>query len=181
MLENLQGSAREFERSAIRIRNFIGLTLYEALDPFTLADKLGMKVLDLVSVPGLSIKNVQTLLVSKANEWSGASSGVLSDGSIFIVLNPSQSDVRQRATLMEEICHVILGHRREFLPLNQGERSYNLRQETEAYAVGAAALLPYAALNKFMALGASDLEIAKIFKVSLSLVDYRYRMTFLRS
>ena len=181
MLGNLHGSVRQIERSGIRIRNFAGLTLYEELNPFLLAENLGMKVINITSVPNLSAKNVQTLLINKAMEWSGASSGVLDDGSVLIVLNPSQSRLRQRATLMEEICHVLLGHQRDSLSLDQKGRTYHSNQESEAYAVGAAALLPYVALKKYRAQGLSDTDIASLFKVSRSLVNYRFKITSLES
>jgi len=45
--------------------------------------------------------------------------------------------------------------------------------------VGAAALVPYAALRSFIAAGRAALEIAHHFRVSRQLVEYRIKVTHL--
>src|SRR2546426_1644223 len=87
-----------------------------------------------------------------------------------------------RASLMEEISHVILGHKPTRILMPEGGvacREYNAPDEEVAYGVGAAALVPYAAL--FMALrnGEKPESIAASFGVSLPLVLYRIKITHL--
>ena len=176
MFGNLSGRAKEFERSGIRIRNFAQLSLFARLDPYQLAKKLGMRVIDVCSLY-LSIENARTLLVLKANEWSGSSSGVLPDGAVLIILNKTQSEQRRRATLMEEICHVLLGHQRDRLVYSQARLDFDQRKETEAYGVGAAALVPHVSLKKMLLQGRTHEEIAQWFGVSRSLVEYRDQLT----
>jgi Zn-dependent peptidase ImmA (M78 family) len=179
MLENLQGNARAIERCGIRIRKFAGITPFVALDPYKLAERLGMKVVDISSLKEITIENAHKLLIEKSHEWSGASSGILPDGSVFIILNTTQSIWRRKATLMEEICHVLLGHQCDRLPLNQTQkrRDYDERQEFEAYGVGAAALVPYIALKHFHSQEYPNSQIAQLFGVSESLVKYRSIIT----
>jgi Zn-dependent peptidase ImmA (M78 family) len=180
MLADLHGKAKEIERSAVRIRKFAGLPPYEKLDPYELAAKLGMRVISVKELSEASIETAKTLLIKKAHEWSGASSGVLADGAVIILLNTTQSERRQAATLMEEICHVLLGHELDRLPISGSgsqKRDYNLRQESEAYAVGAAALVPYIALKQMLDQGRTLKETSLHFGVTQALVQYRAKFT----
>jgi hypothetical protein len=63
---------------------------------------------------------------------------------------------------MEEVCHVLLGHQRNRLSADLlGARDYNKKEESEAYAVGAAALVPLAGLSFFVGQGVSRTKIAQ--------------------
>ena len=127
------------------------------------------------------------LLGSGKDRWSGgAASQPLPDGSKLIILNPSHGRNRHNATLMEEISHVFLGHVPSQLGVrnlnSKGDvvaRDYNLEIEQEAYGVGAAALVPYAALVRFIGEGKTSREMARHFEVSRELVEYRIRVSLL--
>ncbi len=178
MLEKLSGDTREFEKNALRIRKFAGLSPYDKLDPYDLATRLGMTVVDIKNVPGISDQTVKTLLLERPDEWSGASSGKLANGLVLIVLNTTQSPQRRKATLMEEICHVLLGHQRNRLSAELlGSRDYDKKDEIEAYAVGAAVLVPLAGLSYFINQGISLTKIAHHYGVTKALVEYRIRIT----
>lgn len=178
MLGRLSGNVREFEKSAMRIRKFVGLSPYDKLDPYDLAARLGMRVVEIKDVPNISDQVARTLLLEKSGEWSGASSGKLPNGLVLIILNTTQSLLRRKATLMEEICHVLLGHQRNRLSTELlGSRDYNEKNETEAYGVGAAALAPFAGLTYFMQRGMSPLELARHYGVTKSLIKYRMKVT----
>ena len=56
-------------------------------------------------------------------------------------------------------------------------RDYNDEDEEAAYAVGAAALVPYAALRRFVRQGRTSTEIARRFNVSRELVEYRLKVS----
>lgn len=178
MLGKLNSDIREFEKSALRIRKFAGLSPYDKLDPYELATRLGMKVIDIKDIPDISDQTMRTLLLERPDEWSGASSGKLPDGLVIIVLNITQSPQRRKATLMEEVCHVLLGHQRNRLSADLlGARDYNKKEENEAYAVGAAALVPLTGLNYFLGQGVSRTTIARHYGVSVALVEYRMKST----
>ena len=99
---------------------------------------------------------------------------------------------------MEEISHVFLGHKPNRLaaitkdkspsrsPENSNQpdgkllaRDYNQADEEAAYAVGAAALVPYGALQRLVMKGRSSHEIARQFRVSRQLAEYRIKVTHL--
>jgi Zn-dependent peptidase ImmA (M78 family) len=86
------------------------------------------------------------------------------------------------ATLMEEIAHVFLGHKPTKITTGLDglcRRNYEQSIEREAYAVGAAALVPYAALFLGLMKGTSVQRIAKRYRVSKQLVEYRIKITLL--
>ncbi|HJU54772.1 MAG TPA: ImmA/IrrE family metallo-endopeptidase, partial [Pyrinomonadaceae bacterium] len=56
-------------------------------------------------------------------------------------------------------------------------RDYNEEDEEAAYAVGAAALVPFAALKHFVSRGKTSREIAQHFNVSRDLVEYRIKVS----
>ncbi len=56
-------------------------------------------------------------------------------------------------------------------------REYNEANEEAAYAIGAAALVPYAALRRFVLSGKTSLEMGRHFGVSRELVEYRLKVT----
>jgi len=85
---------------------------------------------------------------------------------------------------MEEICHVFLGHQANRLAILANDehgktlaRDYHKADEEEAYATGAAALVPYGALRRLILKGREATEIAKHFRVSKDLIEYRLKVT----
>ena len=112
---------------------------------------------------------------------------------------------------MEEISHVFLGHKAnrlaalsELRPVGVADgptdsrtltvregakppskkivaRDYNQADEEAAYAVGAAALVPFASLSHLVCEGRTAEQIAARFRVSRQLVEYRIKVTHLWS
>lgn len=58
-------------------------------------------------------------------------------------------------------------------------RDYNQADEEAAYAVGAAALVPFSGLRRLVLSGRTAGEIARHFRVSRPLVEYRIKVTHL--
>ena len=56
-------------------------------------------------------------------------------------------------------------------------REYRKADEEAAYATGAAALVPFAALRRFVLDGQTAAQIAKHYHVSRELVEYRLQVT----
>lgn len=157
---------------ALQVRSFAGLGTNARLDPFDLAGSLNIRVVYLKDVVGLS--DSARAHLDTIGGWSGGATPDLGDGSHVVILNDKHSLGRQRATLMEEICHVLFGHKPSGIASNGlGGRSYNVSIEDEAYAVGAAALVPYHSLKDFLMSGYSVRKIASHFGVTPSLVVYR--------
>src|SRR5262249_34873034 len=99
-----------YERIALKIREYAGVALDMPLNPWLLAEEVKLKVVDIRKVKGLSEETCKALLMDKSAEWSGAATMPLPNGWRLVFLNSTHSRERQAATLMEEICHVILGH-----------------------------------------------------------------------
>lgn len=165
---------REFERKAIRIRRFAGIRRLEPLDPFALAVKVRIRLASLNQpLPEIC----RRLICEDADKWSGGVTPMLPDGYRIVILNPMHSQQRQLATLMEEICHILLGHRADRLGVGGVKgRDYNVWQEMEAYGVGAAVLVPYLALLESLEEGMVR-TLATRYGVSQALVSYRFRVT----
>jgi hypothetical protein len=181
---------RIYEIRAIGLRDFAGLRRDdERLDPFELARYARLLVIEFDQIEGLSDETKQHLLGDGMNDWSGGTaSRPLPNGWRLVILNPNHGKARNNATLMEEVCHVFLGHKANRLSIvaqnKHGKtvaRDYNDKDEEAAYAVGAAALVPFAGLRRLLRRGKTSLEIARHFNVSRDLVEYRLKVSRLWS
>jgi len=184
---------KQFELRALGLRDFAGVASEQALDPFALARFARLLVVDFDRIQGLSPESRAHLLGDAADEWSGgACSRPLPNGWRIVILNPAHGPSRNRATLMEEVAHVFLGHRPNRLAALARDdsddksksrkivaREYNHADEEAAYAIGAAALVPYAALRRMVIAGRSGKDIARRFGVSRQLAEYRIKVTHL--
>ena len=178
---------RTYEIHAIGLREFAGLRRDdERLNPFELARYAKLLVASFEQVePFLTDETKSHLLGTGKDKWSGgACSHRLPNGQKLIVLNPTHSPNRQNATLMEEICHVFLGHKPSRLAIKRKNkdgkivaRDYNAVIEEQAYSIGAAALVPYSALKRFVEEGKTSRVIAEHFNVSFQLVEYRTKVS----
>jgi hypothetical protein len=189
---------KHFELRALGLREFAGVKEDQPLDPFALASLARLLVIDFDSIEGLSLESRTHLLGVAADEWSGgACSRPLPNGWRLVILNPAHGIQRNRATLMEEVAHVFLGHKPNRLAaITRGDRGgqstatanqpgrmlardYNQTDEEAAYAVGAAALVPFGALRRLVMAGRNSREIARHFRVSRQLAEYRIKVTHL--
>ncbi len=178
---------RQYEIRAIGLREFAGLRRDdEPLNPFELARFAKLLVAHFSQIePFLSEETKAHLLGEGKDKWSGgACSQALKNGRKLIVLNPTHGENRHNATLMEEICHVFLGHKPSRLAIENVNkhgkpiaRDYREADEEAAYSVGAAALVPYSALRRFVEQGKTSREIARLFNVSRELVEYRMKVS----
>jgi hypothetical protein len=176
---------RQYELQALGLRDFARVHPDAALNPFSLASFAQLLVVDFEKLRGLSPQAREHLLGAAAEEWSGgATSRALPDGRKVVILNPTHGRARTNATLMEEICHVFLGHQANRLAIIANDergktlaRDYRKADEEEAYATGAAALVPYGALRRLILKGREASEIAKHFRVSKDLIEYRLKVT----
>lgn len=178
---------RQYEIRALGLREFAGLQdETDKLNPFELARFAKLLVATFEQIePFLTEETRKHLLDSGSDKWSGgACSQPLPNGQKLIVLNPTHNQNRQNATLMEEICHVFLGHQPSRLAIEnvnkQGKpiaRDYREADEEAAYSVGAAALVPFAGLRHLVYQGKTSREIARHFNVSRELVEYRMKVS----
>lgn len=172
----------EAEHHALDVREDLGL---RADDPLPEITRVFQTLLPHVTVAPLGQLCVAKLHVNylrgpARGNWSGLSV-TMDDGSIWVVYNDVHVETRARATLMEEFFHIYLGHPSaavRLLPCEGSlEGSYNARTEREAYACGAAALLPYAGLRQLLAAHVPVSRIAAHYVVSPQLVTFRLKVT----
>lgn len=175
----------DYEKKALEIRKMAGSGLNERFEPATLAKILNYHILRFTAIDGLP-ESVRMTIVAN-DQWSGAAipsdqllaSQVISDQSSdfpagLIIINDTQSPLRQRATLMEEICHLLLGHQPSLI--DSKGRTYDRAIEDEAYAIGAATLVPFKPLREMLQARRSPNEIARHFDVSRQLINYRIKV-----
>lgn len=177
---------RHHEIRAQGLRQFAGLRRDDQrLDPFKLARFANLLVVPFETIAELSEETRQQLLEDGKDKWSGgAASHRLPNGRKLIILNPTHGKNRHNATLMEEICHVFLGHKPSRLAVENRDkdgnviaRDYNAEIEEEAYSTGAAALVPFNGLRGFIEQGKTSAQIARHYNVSRALVEYRIKIS----
>jgi len=147
-------------------------------DPWILAPKVGLRVAE-CNFAGLTEVEKKYMQGLRGDHWSGGFvPTALPDGIRLCMLNPDQSYRRQKITLMEEIAHSFLGHSPSVLTLS-GEsryRDFNKKQETEAYGVGAAVLLPWRLFFPVLNGGANCDQLSEAFDVTRDLIQYRIKV-----
>lgn len=172
---------RLYERVGLNIREFAGVSPEKALDPFSLASYVKIRIMEPRQIRNLSPLISRKLTREYGANWSAVTIE-LPHGERLCIMNPIHTAERIRATLMEEIAHVVLGHKCTNI-LTAGEglafREYNGPNEQVAYGVGAAALVPYSELVGRLQIGQSPEKIARNFNVSIDLVLYRIKITML--
>ena len=156
------------EREAAAVRWRLGLTPYDRLDPYALASHMNARVL----APEDFVDDVLARRLRHV-AWDGTSFRLPGEPGIVVVLNPARPPARRTATLLEELAHVLLDHRPT--RLTGGERTYDAAQEREAFAFGAALLLPRELLAAEVRARRRAADVARRHRCSEALVLYRLR------
>ena len=176
---------RQIELYAQGFRDFAGVRSDVPLDPFRLASFANLLVVSFDQIKGLDSDVREHLLGEASEKWSGGACSLpLPDGRKIVILNPNHGRMRTNATLMEEVSHVFLGHQPSRLKVvaetksgRTVSREYRKGDEEAAYATGAAALVPFSALRRFVLEGQTSQQLARHFQVSRELVEYRLKVT----
>jgi hypothetical protein len=167
------------EETSVRVRQKLNLLPSSPLDPFRLAELLGVSVVaarDLSELP----EDVQGRLVADHRDcWSAIT---VTDGrSHLIVANPSLAQTRLNSSLAHEIAHIILRHEPSmmFMTPNSGIalRTHNDEQEEEANWLAGSLLLPREALLLMRRTGRSDDDACSEYGVSPAMLRFRFNVT----
>lgn len=170
----------EQEHNALDLRHEMNLALEDRLDHIE-AFELVPKVLGVLAHTELELSDEQLrhFTGARSNRWSGMCVP-LPEGDHLVVYNANHPETRIRATLMEELFHLRLGHApttvRTF-SVGEKVRDFDSAKEGEAYGSGAAALVPYKPLRAMLTSGMSVQEIAGHFEVSDQLVRFRINVS----
>lgn len=152
---------------------------FDRLDPFSLSKKMGILIFDPNDfASGMPVDLLNGVLNRHHDCWD-AGTLEFPNGEKVIIYNPTRDLRRRNATLMEELAHIFLEHEPSRLGEENGivRRSYKKSTEKQAYAVGAAALLPSRILKGARTRKYSIDELAEIHQVSEPLVKYRLNVT----
>jgi hypothetical protein len=168
------GYLKFLEGNAEKLRRKCGLGAFARLDPFLLAREMAMEVFFVGAQSGLPADLLETVLGTAGGSWD-AGTLKLPDGRIHVYMNPGRDERRQRSTLMEEISHIHLGHSPTEMIKCGGLvfRTCNKSHESQAYWLGAAALLPLRILKGARTRKMTQEELADEHKVSIDLVRFR--------
>lgn len=173
-----RGFKADAERRAAAARQSLDLAPTARLDPWDYAASLGILVFGANELE-LAPTDACQLLERDPDSWSGMT--LAEDGVHVIVINSAHGQARQCSTLMHEIAHVLLDHLPARVEVSKSGiillSDYSDEQEQEADWLGAALLLPEAALLNYRSRGTSVSEIAEIYGVSEELCTWRCRMT----
>jgi len=174
------GIAERYDSEAYKIRKRHNFPYDEPLNPYILADSLGIKVVEPNNVSGVSDEDLMAIQ-SLGADWSGLSFS-LPDNQIIVILNPYIDEPRKRITLTEEICHFFCGHKAKVEVNLSGSQEmrfldYARQNEKEAYGIAAATLVPYNALRSEILKEKNIEEMALYFQISPELVEYRLKIT----
>lgn len=167
------------ENHGLNLREQMGIAVVGALphaDAYALLP--GVSVAAHGDVPAAAVV-INYFRARGKSRWSGLALPV-GDGRVVVLYNDAHPITRIRATLMEEFFHIRLGHRPSEIRMLDGaggHRTHDKETESEAYACGAAALVPYRALKVMFSAGTSPARIASHFQVSSDLVYFRLKVT----
>lgn len=172
------GEAARIERHALAAKRCLGVPAGAALDPWQAAANVGIVVCgrDFFAQFGESERR-QVLEVGAAH-WSAGT--ILGAEGAIVILNPTHDRVRQKATLAEELAHIVMGHPPSRIDPATGFRTYDGDIESEAYGVGGAMLLPYGQLFGLVRRRVAAATIAQRFRLSERFVNYRINRAGLR-
>lgn len=149
-----------------------------ALDPFAAARDVGIVVRGRDYFARFSAEERRQVLEVGGSHWSAGT--ILAEGKATIILNPTHDPVRQKATLGEELAHIVMGHPPSRIDPTTGFRTYDGDVESEAYGVGGAMLMPYGQLFPLCRQGVAAAQIAARFGMSIAFTNYRINRAGLR-
>jgi len=174
---------RRIEKRAVALKNELDVGPYGAVDPYEVLPRVPARLVSRDFFGSLPPRTQKVLFNRCADEWSAVALGAPPGDEVErIMLNPTHHPRRRRVSLMEEIVHLLRDHPRVVLEPGGEEktwgRTYDEAVEREAFAVGAACILPYRGL--FRALndrGETVAALARRHDVSKAYVEYRIKLS----
>jgi Zn-dependent peptidase ImmA (M78 family) len=167
------------ELAAIEIKRVLQVGPYEPMDPYDVLPRIPARLLGDEVFDAMSPEVRKAMLFDEADNWSGLGYGRSVTGEELILINPTHHPHRQRASLAEEIVHIVGQHPKSKLNrLANGSwrRTVDEQLEDEAFNVGAACLVPYERLFKAIKNDArSESEIAELYDVSIEYIRFRIK------
>jgi Zn-dependent peptidase ImmA (M78 family) len=163
------------EKVSGETRTQLGLLPTSPLPALSVAEKHGISVLSVNSIPGISEWCLKQL--TELDPWSWSAATIFHKEKKLIITNSAHPPGRQSGNIMHELSHIICDHeaaKTEFLPNGlMMLKNYDADQEEEADLLSATLLLPRVALVHIMASGMSIEAAAEKYVVSVELLKMR--------
>jgi hypothetical protein len=169
----MRGTVLATARLALEVRAELGLNAYARLDPRGLAELYGVPVYPLEELPGWGCRLEAARHFADHRRPSFSAALVPVGDGMVIVENSTHSETRRRANICHEMAHVLLEHpftRRTDSPAGWA-RDPGL--EREADRLGGELLVPTQAALTAARDGASDEQVARRYRVSVSFARMR--------
>lgn len=170
-----RGFKTEAESIAREIREELGLTSIERLDPWLLAEHLAIPIVPLSTLAHVVPDAVRHFQLSGRGAFSALT--VFEGTKRMIVHNDAHSEERQASNLGHELAHALLLHP-PTPPLNEhGCRNWDQEIENEANWLAGALLVPEEAALFIARNGWSVTTAAKEYGVSKAMIRFRLNVT----
>ncbi|CVI59236.1 MULTISPECIES: ImmA/IrrE family metallo-endopeptidase [Agrobacterium] len=174
-----RGFKTQSEKISHSVRQNLGLTALDKIDPTLFLRSLGFLVWEPADVPGIDPNHLAQLTVRDPDSWSGVT--IREQGVTAIIINSAHPKTRQANTLIHEWAHIELRHKPNRVDRSQAGllllSDYPPDFEEEADWLAGAVLLPRDGLVHFKGRGLDHSDIAEHYGVSLELTNWRLRMT----
>lgn len=151
----------------------------DCLDPYKLAEHLGIKILRPTEIKGVSQKSLTQLLKTDPDGWSAITLRMPSTS--IIILNTAHSHARQASDLMHELSHILLAHTPARVDVTDELilllRTHDRSQEEEAQWLAGCLLLPRPVVLSIHRKGTNSRDAANEYGVSMDMLKYRLQVT----
>lgn len=170
------GFKAQANRIAIGIRRQLGLSPVDPLDPYSVADRMGIGVVPVDSFEDRCPGEVAVLLGEDGVDFAAlyCSSG---DGVRFIVLNDRHSLGRRNSSLCHEIGHAVLGHPAEVFAVGGEYRKTEVAYERQADFLAGCMLVPNEAADHIVWSGLDFEEAMATYGVSSKMLKWRLNVS----
>jgi Zn-dependent peptidase ImmA (M78 family) len=169
-----RGFKAEAERISENFRNQLGISKFDPLDAFRLAEYLGIPVISLDELDGFPEEHLSIL--RQPSKFSAIWMPNEEEDKI-IIHNNHHSPKRQQSNIMHELSHIICNHEipeetaRLCFLLNL--HYYNTEQEQEAKYLGSCLQITRAGLQWSLKRNYSEEKISDYYNASIEMVKFR--------
>lgn len=170
------GFKAQANRIAVGIRRQLGLSSVDPLNPYAVAERLGIGVVSVASFEDRCPGEVAAVLGGDGGDFSAlyCSSG---DGVRFIVLNERHISARQNSSLCHEISHAVLGHPSEVFACWGGHRETQPAYERQADFLAGCMLVPNEAADYIVWSGLDLEQVRDTYGVSSKMLEWRLNVS----
>ncbi|MFC8175272.1 MULTISPECIES: ImmA/IrrE family metallo-endopeptidase [unclassified Streptomyces] len=175
-----RGFKAEAKRLALEVREELGVTAHEPMDPYALAELYGIDVFTLHEVAEDHSGAMAALRHFTEVRPDVFSAAVLCLGRRRVIVeNSGHERPRRVSTLAHEMSHVLLEHEFTTLLRTSGRecRDSDHDQESEAAELSGELLLPFDAARRLAHNGVPDESVAARFGISTEFARWRMNAT----